>query len=500
MTWWPRPRPDGWDERKIGTLFRLVGGGTPSTNEPRFWNGTIPWITSADVDESGYIEPRRFISGEAIRTSAVNLVPAGSIVVVMRVGLGKVALAPYELCFSQDCQALLPDFDRFDPQFVRHQLRLFASVLRFQGRGTTISGLTKRQLAELPFRYPPKQLQTEIAETIEALYSRLDDAVVALKRVQANVKRYLASVLKAACEGGLVPTEAELARREGRTYESANVLLERILEKRRLKWEEDELSSVRGEGKDPASRGKKKKKKYKEPAAPKIEGLPRLPEGWCWASLPQLGELNRGKSRHRPRNDPRLLGGSYPFVQTGEVTAANTFIRHHEQSYSEAGLAQSRLWPAGTLCITIAANIAETGILTFDACFPDSVVGFLSPEYPVLVRFVEMFIRTARNNLARYAPATAQKNINIAILSRLAIPLPPLSEQVRIVDEVDRRLAVADHVTQTAESVLKRGGRLRIAVLNDAFAGRLTHAERRERTEKDGAGMRQRPAPWPTLK
>ena len=182
---------------------------------------------------------------------------------------------------------------------------------------------------------------------IETQFTRLDASVAALRQVQANLKRYRASVLKAACEGRLVPSEAELARSEGRDYEPAGALLERTLAERRARWESQE----------------NRQGKYKEPSAPDASALPELPEGWVWAAMPQLGELNRGKSKHRPRNDPRLLNGPYPFVQTGYIRHSGGLVTQHSQTYSEFGLAQSRLWPSGTLCITIAANIAETGIL-----------------------------------------------------------------------------------------------------------------------------------------
>ncbi|MEH7275928.1 restriction endonuclease subunit S, partial [Neobacillus vireti] len=96
--------------------------------------------------------------------------------------------------------------------------------------------------------------------------------------------------------------------------------------------------------------------------------------------LNELGTVSRGKSRHRPRDDKSLYGGKYPFIQTGDVKKANFYIRDFKQTYNEKGLAQSKLWNKGTLCITIAANIAETAILDIDACFPDSIVGFIPDE------------------------------------------------------------------------------------------------------------------------
>jgi type I restriction enzyme, S subunit len=278
-------------------------------------------------------------------------------------------------------------------------------------------------------------------------------------------------VLKAACEGRLVPTEAELARREGCSYEPASQFLKRILAERRTRWEADQLAKFRAAGKEP--KDDRWKAKYNEPAKPDTKNLPEMPNGWTWATLPLLGELNRGKSKHRPRNDPKLLGGSYPFVQTGDVKSSGGYIRNHSQTYTEFGLAQSRLWPAGTLCITIAANIAETGILTYPACFPDSVVGFLFESDQITVRFIDFFLRTAKDEISRFAPATAQKNINLEILSRVAVPLPPMAEQCRIVAEVECRFSVIDELETTVEANLKRAARLSQAILKYAFEGKL---------------------------
>lgn len=170
-----------------------------------------------------------------------------------------------------------------------------------------------------------------------------------------------------------------------------------------------------------------------------------LPPGWAWARFPNLGEFGRGKSKHRPRNDATLfVGGTHPLVQTGDVARANGTIKTHTNLYNDVGLAQSKKWPAGTLCITIAANIADSGILGFDACFPDSVVGFI-PAAPIpSVRYFEYFMRTAKEHLEEFAPSTAQKNINLGILEQVWIPIPPLAEQDRIVAKVDQLMALVD--------------------------------------------------------
>jgi len=113
---------------------------------------------------------------------------------------------------------------------------------------------------------------------------------------------------------------------------------------------------------------------------------------WSMVSLSDLGQVSRGKSKHRPRNDASLYGGDYPFIQTGDVKEANFYINNYSQTYNEKGLKQSKLWGKDTLCITIAANIAESALLSFPACFPDSIVGFTPYEGVSDVRYVKYLL------------------------------------------------------------------------------------------------------------
>jgi type I restriction enzyme S subunit len=156
------------------------------------------------------------------------------------------------------------------------------------------------------------------------------------------------------------------------------------------------------------------------------------PADWPAVSLSELGEVNRGRSRHRPRHADHLYGGPYPFIQTGDIKSSGGRISSYSQTYSEAGLAQSRLWPTGTMCITIAANIAETAVLGFPACFPDSVVGFIADPSKSDVQFVEFMFRQMRRTIQHQATGSVQDNINLETLGRLRFPLPPLPEQKRI--------------------------------------------------------------------
>ena len=168
-------------------------------------------------------------------------------------------------------------------------------------------------------------------------------------------------------------------------------------------------------------------------------------DGLPTKKLRELGSLDRGRSQHRPRNDPKLLNGPYPLIQTGEVASAGLYITEYKNTYSELGLQQSKMWKAGTLCITIAANIAQTAILTFDACFPDSVVGFV-PNDAVSAIYMHYWFGFFQKILEEQAPQVAQKNINLKILSDLDVMVPKKEHQEQFaafVEQTDKsKLAI----------------------------------------------------------
>ncbi len=183
--------------------------------------------------------------------------------------------------------------------------------------------------------------------------------------------------------------------------------------------------------------------------------------------------FGRGKSKHRPRNDPKLYGGPYPFIQTGDVRNAGQLITEHTQTYSAAGLAQSKLWPKGTLCITIAANIAETGILTFDACFPDSVIGAVVDPKQTTTKFVEYLLRTVKADLKAKGKGTAQDNINLATFENERYPFPDLPTQSATVERFDALLAEVQTLEDLYERKLTALDELRTSLLHQAFHGDL---------------------------
>ena len=196
---------------------------------------------------------------------------------------------------------------------------------------------------------------------------------------------------------------------------------------------------------------------------------------WPKKTLREIAvDFGRGKSKHRPRNDPKLYGGQYPFIQTGDVRGAEHLITDYTQTYSDAGLTQSKLWPRGTLCITIAANIAETGVLNFDACFPDSVIGVVVDENQTSSKYLEYMLHTVKADLKAKGKGSAQDNINLATFENERFPFPDLDSQARIVSLLDELSSEVQRLEELYTFKLTALEELKKSILRQAFTGALT--------------------------
>lgn len=195
---------------------------------------------------------------------------------------------------------------------------------------------------------------------------------------------------------------------------------------------------------------------------------------WEQKTLKEVSrDFGRGKSKHRPRNDPELHGGPYPFIQTGDVRAADHLITEYQQTYSEVGLKQSKLWPMGTLCITIAANIAETGILNFDACFPDSVIGVVANPAQTSNKFLEYLLQSVKAKLKAKGKGSAQDNINLGTFENERFPFPSLEVQSEITEQLDSLADAVRDMETLYERKLTALDELKQSLLHQAFSGQL---------------------------
>ena len=365
-------------------ICAFQSGGTPSKSNPEYFNGSIPWITTVALNGRtiGEYDAVDWITDKAIQESAAKIVPAQSIMVGTRVGVGKVAVNSVPMSTSQDIISLVGiDENRWSKDYICKFIQSKGSFLLAQARGATIKGIKIDVLAGLQVPEIALEEQRRIVRTLEHLLDCIDK-----RQKQLDT-------------------------------------LDQLIKARFVEMFGDPVSNPFG-----------------------------LPE----KKLSELGTLDRGRSQHRPRNAPELLGGPYPLIQTGEVSSAGLYITEYHNTYSETGLKQSKMWKAGTLCITIAANIAQTAIMTFDACFPDSVVGFV-PYNEVNALYVHYWFGFFQKILEEQAPQVAQKNINLKILSDLEV----------IVPKQEDLLAFESFVTQVDKSkvvdVMDRLGLLRLA-------------------------------------
>ena len=307
----------------------------------------------------------------------------------------------------------------------------------------------------------PLDQQKRIVAEIEKQFSRLDEAVANLKRVKANLKRYKAAVLKAAVEGRLVETEAERARREGRSYETGAKLLQRILETRRSQW--------KGKG------------KYKDPAAPDTTDLPELPEGWVWANVDQLAEVGTGATPKR--DQARYYNGDIPWVASAVVN--DTFVDHAAEFVTSDALAETNLtlYPPGTLLVAMYGEGKTRGKcseLRIAATTNQALAALRADENvrPYLKQVLEYNYEEMR----KVASGGVQPNLNLSLVRAVCVPLPPMVEQHRIVAEVDRRLSRLRETEAQVDTNFQRAERLRQAILARAFSGvpingNRTHSE-----------------------
>lgn len=312
-------------------------------------------------------------------------------------------------------------------------------------------------LKECKIPVAPLDQQKRIVAEIEKQFSRLDEAVANLKRVKSNLKRYKAAVLKAAVEGRLVETEAELARREGRSYETGEQLLQRILENRRSQWQ--------GKG------------KYKEPAAPDTTDLPESPEGWVWATWDQISNwVTYGFTRPMPHVEEGVPIVTAKHVIDGRIELNDTHKTPY-QSYVE--LSDKDRPEPGDILITKDGTIGRAAVVPqHDGfCINQSVAVVWLRSCPIHRQYLLGIIESelVQKPVREKARGVAIKHLSITDFARLPLPIAPLEEQQRIVAEVDRRLSLLRETEAQVDANLQRAERLRQSILSRAFSGELVN-------------------------
>ena len=348
--------------------------------------------------------------------------------------------------------------DEVLPKFINYQLLTFGRS-HFSNNAQQVVGMasvSQKQLADFPIVITDIDHQKRIVAEIEKQFSRLDKAVANLKRVKVNLKRYKAAVLKAAVEGRLVETEAELARREGHSYETGEQLLQRILETRRSQW--------KGKG------------KYKEPVVPDTTDLPELPEGWVWVTVEQLGDVGTGATPLRSKLE-YYDGGKVPWVTSGALN--EEFVSATDEYITDLAVKETnaKLFPAHTLLVAMYGEGKTRGKvseLLIDAATNQACAAIVMDGFSAKVRnYVKCFFLKNYDDIRRLSSGGVQPNLNLSHIKATVIPLPPSAEQHRIVAEIDRRLSLIREVEGQVDANFRRVERLRQSILVKAFSGLL---------------------------
>jgi type I restriction enzyme S subunit len=442
----------------------------------------VPFYKVGDISEAWkrneltLNKANHYVSLEEAKQLRAKLLPQNTTVfakIGAAIALNRRAMLSVPSLVDNNVMGLHPRVANLDPGFLFY----FTWTLRLNefSQATTVPSVRKSQIESIALPLPPFPEQRRIVAEIEKQFTRLAAAVAALKRLQANLKRYRASVLKGACEGRLVPTEAELARAEGRDYEPADKLLARILKERRARWEADQLAKMQAARKPPMD--DEWKGKYREPAEPDMPNLVKPPDGWCTASLEQLTSAVRVICYGILMPKENIAGG-VPYVRVVDMkqekialTQLRRTSREIASAYARASLARGDLLLAirGTF-----GRVAEVppeldgGNITQDTARLD-VTELVGHRYVALC----LRSRTIQDYFKRVARGVAVKGVNIAEVRTCPVMFPALTEQLRIVAEVERRLAVIEELESLIEANLKRGERLRQAILKRAFEGKL---------------------------
>ncbi|MBI3581060.1 MAG: restriction endonuclease subunit S [Nitrospinae bacterium] len=447
--------PKSWVCSSVAEIFGIVGGGTPSTLKKEYWNGKIPWISSADIKGEREIEYRRFITKSAIENSTTAKVPAGSIIVVTRVGLGKVAIAKDDLCFSQDSQGLLIDNRIIYSAYAVYFLSQATQVFKRQSRGTTIAGVTKKQLEDLPFFLPPLNEQKRIVAKIEELFSNLDEGVKALEKAKELLKQYRQSVLKAAVTGELTKKWREENKDK---LEPASKLLERILKERTPKdkvLEQDAESDLCHE----------------------------IPSLWKWGKINDVGKVIGGLTKNSKREKFKK---KLPYLRVANVYA-NRLVLDEVRSIGvlENELERLLLNKDDLLIVEGNGSLDQVGRV---ALWSGVIKPCVHQNHLIKVRFYEkrmagfvlywLLSIYGRRFIVRCASSTSGLHtLSTGKVGNLVIPIPPLEEQMQIVTEIERRLSELNRLEQVFDEELKRSASLRQSILKKAFEGKLVPQE-----------------------
>ena len=446
---------------RLGDYLNVIRGASPRPKgDPCYFGGDIPWISISDItrEPGKYLSrTREFVTRAGAEKS--RLLPAGTLILSNSGTVCVPKILRVDGCIHDGFVAF-PDLpDSFDKNYLYWFFEYVRpSIIEANRQGITQVNLNTGIVREIRLPLTSIERQREIVAELEKQFSRLDEAVANLQRVKANLKRYKASVLKAAVEGRLVETEATLARREGRTYETGEQLLQRVLLARPDQW------SARG--------------RYVEPLPAETKDLSPLPDGWKWASIDQLSDfITKGTT---PAATKLFDGsGEVQFLKVYNLTFDGSLNHTYKAAYVSRAthkdeLARSQVFPGDVLINIVGPPLGQVSVVPahVEVANINQAIARIRPVKPIGSEFIAITLMCddiMRWAIRRGKTTAGQANLTLELCRALPIPVPPLAEQVRIVAEVDRHLSIIREVEAEVDANLQRAQALRQATLRSCF-------------------------------
>lgn len=474
--------PDGWISSSIGQIATTQTGGTPSRQQPAYFNGSVPWVKSGELRDGFVYAAEECITTEALDSSSAKLFPKGTLCIALYgATIGRLGILGIDAATNQAiCGIFLPA--GVDTKFLYRVLEWKRRDLIRQGKGGAQPNISNGIVRETTFPLPPENEQRRIVEKIDELFSDLDAGVAALERVRKALKRYRASVLKAAVEGRLtaewrtsqLPLPVGEGRGEGQ--EPASELLQRILTERRSQWEAEQLARYEATGKTPP---RDWQAKYQEPVEPDTADLPEnLPKTWAIASMEQLTSTVTSGSR----DWSQYYGeGTGTFLMAQNVRPGRldlSFRQAVNPPEDNRDRVRSQVLPEDLLVTIVGAN-------TGDVCrVPDELpehyvcqsVALMRPVDGQLSRYIELYMiaeHGGQRHYSRYIYGQGRPHLSFDQIKMTPVVIPPMEEQAEIIQIVEQKLSVLDQLENSIANNFRRASRLRQSILKRAFEGKL---------------------------
>ena len=423
--------PEGWKWTTLGEALKWGSGGTPLKSKPEYYGGNIPWVIIGDLNDGIVTETKSTISQKGLMNSSAKWVDEGSVLIAMYGSIGKLGLAGKRLTTNQ--AIAFAKGDSVNSKYAFYYLLGERINLLNLGVGATQQNISQTKLKAYPFPLPPLDEQERIVAKIESLFSQLDAGVAALQRIQAALKRYKASVLKAAFEGRLVPQDPN--------DEPAEALLRRL-------------------GKAPVE----------------DENLPSLPEGWCWTKLEDITKKIKDVDHKMPK--PAVMG--FPYVSTKDFIGEDGIDFDNAKIISECDfldLSRKIRPELGDVLLSRYGTIGKIRKVrtsrNFQASYSIAIIKTF--EDKGLADYIATFLQsdTAQKQIRENIKASSQPDLGLEYIRKILVPLAPYKEQGQLLEEIDKRISIILEVETIIEEQFRRASHLRQTILKQAFQGKL---------------------------